>query len=551
MCETPATAQLVEDLKVAAVAEDTDTLRTACERLIAHLPDNAGTIEPMLAREALDALRRNRRFGFMRRLAQAFIDDGCEDVSVIRHFAQALIEGGETHPAIRLLEGLAADPAISAHDWAETKAALGRAWKDRAVRARRLSRPEVAKRCIKHAFGHYRDAWWRDPANSYQGVNAVAIAAWDDGFALSQSDRETATAAAQRIFQLMENASPEKLTSWDYATAGEALLGLERFNEAVKWYAEYARREDSAFALAGTVRQLIQLWNIGSHPEGEGLLAPLLGKLGPMSGGSFSVSPEALESLASVAKAKHEALLGDAGALSYAWLQEGFARARAVALVHRSGRGHGTGFVVRGADLDPSLGDERLVVTNAHVVSNPPENNASHPDDATVTFELLERGDARTRHSVAEIVWQSPSSRHDVAVLRLNPRVPASIEPLHLRRRLPGLNTKPPACVYVIGHPGGREVSFSFQDNQLLDYEHAVYENEASREPCRIHYRAPTEPGSSGSPVFDPSWRVIGIHHAGGKQVPMLNGRRDVYPANEGIWIETIRRAMAAERARR
>lgn len=551
MSETQATAQLVKDLKVAATADDVDTLRVACERLIAHLPSNAGTIEPVLAREALGALRRNRRFGFMRRLAQAFIDDGCEDVRVIQHFAQALIEGGDTHLAIRLLEGLIADPTIAADDWAEAKAALGRAWKDRAVKARQLSRPGMAKRCIQQAFGHYMDAWCRDSANSYQGVNAIAIAAWDNGFALSQPDREAASGAAHSIVQSMESLPSEKLTNWDYATTGEALLGLHRFDEAVKWYAEYARREDSAFALAGTARQLIQLWNIGAHPDGESLLAPLLGKLGPMPGAGFSVSPQALESLAGVARTKHEALLGDAGALSYTWLQEGFARARAVALIHRSGRGHGTGFVVRGSDLDPALGDERLVVTNAHVVSNPPENNASHPNDATVTFELLEYGSTRMRHSVKDIVWQSPSNRHDVAILRLKPPVPGSIETLCLHHSLPPLNATPPECVYVIGHPGGREVSFSFQDNQLLDYEHAIYKDDASREPCRIHYRAPTEPGSSGSPVFDSSWRVIGVHHAGGRQVPMLNGRRDVYPANEGIWIETIRRAIAEEPARR
>ena len=90
--------------------------------------------------------------------------------------------------------------------------------------------------------------------------------------------------------------------------------------------------------------------------------------------------------------------------------------------------------------------------------------------------------------------------------------------------------------VYLIGHPAGGRLSFSLNDNAVLDFEDP-----------RLHYRAPTEKGSSGSPVFSLDWNVLGLHHAGSAQMPRLNGQAGTYPANEGIWIHAIRRALASE----
>ena len=100
----------------------------------------------------------------------------------------------------------------------------------------------------------------------------------------------------------------------------------------------------------------------------------------------------------------------------------------------------------------------------------------------------------------------------------------------------------PPPRVYVVGHPGGKELSFSFQDNELLGHEGNPNGKPRLSGVCRVHYRAPTEPGSSGSAVFDESlWEVIALHHAGSSfGVPRLNGEPGTYAANEGIAIESI-----------
>ena len=60
-----------------------------------------------------------------------------------------------------------------------------------------------------------------------------------------------------------------------------------------------------------------------------------------------------------------------------------------------------------------------------------------------------------------------------------------------------------------------------------------------------LHYRAPTEGGSSGSPVFEEQWKLIGLHHAGGSTMPRLNGK-GTYEANEALRIDEIRDAITA-----
>ncbi len=104
-----------------------------------------------------------------------------------------------------------------------------------------------------------------------------------------------------------------------------------------------------------------------------------------------------------------------------------------------------------------------------------------------------------------------------------------------LANRLPelendGNNTE---RVYIIGHPAGGTLQLSFQDNLLLDYEDP-----------RIHYRTPTTGGSSGSPMFNQQWQLLGLHHGGSSEMPKLHGKEGTYQANEGMWIEAIKKAF-------
>jgi hypothetical protein len=223
---------------------------------------------------------------------------------------------------------------------------------------------------------------------------------------------------------------------------------------------------------------------------------------------------------------------------SIGWYLTGLARARTVARIGFDlDRGYGTGFLLRGRDLADRLGDAWLLLTSAHVVSADPEHHAIlRPSDAVVSFEALagDRGASADAYRVRRVVWASGPGELDATLLELDRPVPG-IEPHHvgeLAGALPPRGTE--QRVSLIGHPGGRALSFSVRDNRLLDHEDPL-----------LHYVAPTESGSSGSPVYDAQWRLIGVHHAAWLETPRLNGHAGTYAAAEGIWIQAIRRALA------
>ena len=60
-----------------------------------------------------------------------------------------------------------------------------------------------------------------------------------------------------------------------------------------------------------------------------------------------------------------------------------------------------------------------------------------------------------------------------------------------------------------------------------------------------VQYVTSTNPGSSGSPVLDDGWHVVGLHHAGGYIPEPTTGR--FYSRNEGILISRILDDMPPE----
>ena len=213
------------------------------------------------------------------------------------------------------------------------------------------------------------------------------------------------------------------------------------------------------------------------------------------------------------------------------WWRKGLTRCRAVVRIDDSnGAPIGTGFLVRGPVLHPGLPDV-VVVTNCHVIPD-----RVHQSDAVVSF--LGLGDdepGRKKFEVKRLWWHSSASPPgvDTAILELD-GLPANVEPVPLASALP--LTAGTLRAYVIGHPRGYDQpQFSIQDNKLVDHD----DN-------RLHYRSPTEGGSSGSPVFEEQWKLIGLHHAGSATLSCLSAS-GTHEANEALRISAIRRALEAD----
>lgn len=86
--------------------------------------------------------------------------------------------------------------------------------------------------------------------------------------------------------------------------------------------------------------------------------------------------------------------------------------------------------------------------------------------------------------------------------------------------------------VSIIQHPKGGPKSVTLRENKVKH----IFDD-------YLHYMTDTEPGSSGSPVFNDQWIVVGLHHSG---VPNPDSKGE-WIANEGIRISSIANFIGKE----
>jgi hypothetical protein len=292
------------------------------------------------------------------------------------------------------------------------------------------------------------------------------------------------------------------------------------------------------------------VWDVENIDDrGRALAGILRARLMQLPGGGVKLDPVKMQEAIRNPEPETdqlEAVLGDKGPETWRWWRTGLDRALSVAAVYRrNGNRLGTAFLVRAGDLGREPADELLALTNFHVVNEYGASMGIRPREAEIAFEAV---DSQRRYLVDKIIWSEPVERYDGTLLRLQEKI-EGIKPLPIAEELPPLGKH--ERVYIIGHPRGGELSFSFQDNELLDHEGPPIGKPQIPGVCRVHYHAPTEHGNSGSPVFNgTSWEVIALHHKGDAEgLPKLNGKEGFYPANEGIGMISIRDAMRSASA--
>lgn len=529
-------------LKAATANFDREEAARIVAELIAHLLTTDDEYPVKEAERALQLLRNKRMFTLMWKLGDALIETGRASFKVRRHYAQALIDEGNFTSALVVLQELVTLTGDERTENVEAHGLIGRVYKQLYVNAASPGTRHEREH-LRQAVVAYLDGYTRAPTEHlWHGINVVALlhrAARDGVLAGGFPDADQLATDILATIQAKDLAG--KADTWDFATAVEACIALGKADTALVWLARYvAAPYTDAFELASTLRQLTEVWQLDLQSEpGVRLLPVLRAELLAQEGGRVDLTPQEVQTAADRApEPAYEKVLGTESYRTYKWYLTGAQRCQLVARIGiDASQGHGTGFVLRGSALAPRFGDGLVVLTNAHVVSDDPavrkQHGALSPDDAVVSFEAQ----GAEEYRVAELLWSSPPEALDATILRLEA---AEALEERLKDKLARIAKNPPAIeatarAYVIGHPLGGSLSLSLQDNVLLDYEKP-----------RLHYRTPTEGGSSGSPVFNRQWDLIGLHHAGSETMPRLNGQPGTYPANEGIWLQAIIEALAA-----
>lgn len=523
-----------------------------CENLVQFLYQSAEPFDKNIGKNILQLLRNKRMFDTMQKVADALIFTERHSLKIYRQYAQSLIDSGDYSAALAVLNNLISDTKNTMPDNQEAKAEsieaeglIGRLYKQLYVDASKLGSFNGA--FLRKALQSYYTVYIADPRSFlWHGINVVALLyrAKQDGIAADgyPSYREL----AEKILAVVEEKDTEKKAeTWDYATAAEACIALGQTKDAERWIASYAAdRYCDAFELASTLRQFEELWKLDAETDiGKKVLAILRSQLLKREGGGIVLQADEIKRLKED-DLSLEKNFGNNIFIDFQSYKKGYTCCESVARIGRiTQKGDGTGFLLNRRELNPNADDKLVLITNAHVISTDPSVRAVFgaldPAEAIIIFEALNRNE---EFRVGEVLFQSPPQELDVTIISFRSdemdRLKKLVKDVTLYKLSPvlpvaGGNPLTDPRLYVIGHPKGGPLQFSMQDNLLLDSESP-----------RLHYRTPTEGGSSGSPVFNQQWELVALHHAGKKDMKKLNGKEGAYEANEGIWMQSIKKAF-------
>ncbi|MDH5526486.1 MAG: trypsin-like peptidase domain-containing protein [Nitrospirota bacterium] len=196
------------------------------------------------------------------------------------------------------------------------------------------------------------------------------------------------------------------------------------------------------------------------------------------------------------------------------FLEDGAGRARAVCRVvirDTAGviGGYGTGFLIA----------PELIMTNNHVL---PTIESARGSVAEFGYE---EDQVSTSVTLKPDLLYITDENLDFTIVACRPTDLGDIEPVPLTRN-PAMVTRSER-VNIIQHPQARRKEVALHQNKVIKVLDKV-----------VHYTTDTEPGSSGSPVFNNDWGLVALHHAGWSDGGTVT--------NEGIRVSAIVRHLLA-----
>lgn len=218
-----------------------------------------------------------------------------------------------------------------------------------------------------------------------------------------------------------------------------------------------------------------------------------------------------------------ERIMGRSDLMSVNYLEIGLRAARCVGRITirtRTGQtlGFGTGFTV----------SPRLLITNHHVL-----DDAAVAATSRVEFNFQEDAAGNPLRSVVlnlePGVFFLTDKKLDFTVVAISERSADGVA-LGGFCWLPLIEQEGKVLigeyVNIIQHPNGEPKQLALRENQIVDLLADF-----------LHYHTDTAPGSSGSPVFNDQWEVVGLHHSG---VPRRNQNGEILTRDGLVWREEM-----------
>lgn len=214
-----------------------------------------------------------------------------------------------------------------------------------------------------------------------------------------------------------------------------------------------------------------------------------------------------------------ERTIGTDDLLNVNYLSKGVLAAKSVGRINvntDAGSGYGTGFLIA----------PNIVITNNHVLSNVEDAASSYiefnyeedPLDRPLNASAFSFNPAKLFITNIEldftIVYVDGNSINSADTL-------SSFGSLKLIEKTGKLQVG--EKVSIIQHPNGGRKQVALRNNEVVD----IFDQ-------FIHYETDTEPGSSGSPVFNEEWEVVGLHHSG---VPGRDAQGNILAIDDTIWM--------------
>ncbi len=184
------------------------------------------------------------------------------------------------------------------------------------------------------------------------------------------------------------------------------------------------------------------------------------------------------------------------------------------------GEFYGTGFRI----------SKKLVLTNHHVLF--PKDKVATRVIADFGFETSAAGVSSDVTSLAADVASIDGEKMDdwavISVAGMKDDWPV-LEVCGLPDPVVG------GAAFILQHPGGHQKRLGFVRNTISDVKDGT-----------VRYLTDTQPGSSGSPVFDSAARLIAMHNAGGQPVTIA-GKPPV-AKNQGIRISRVAERLKSKK---